>query len=36
MRLVTLTSWDVRRLRKSAPEAVEHLEQLIAERRNQA
>lgn len=36
MRLITLTSWDVRRLRKSAPEAVQHLEQLIAERRNQA
>jgi CRP-like cAMP-binding protein len=32
MRLVTLTSWDVRRLSKSAPEAVEHLRSLVAER----
>lgn len=36
MRLITLTSWDVRRLRKSAPEAVKHLEQLIEQRRGQA
>jgi CRP/FNR family transcriptional regulator, cyclic AMP receptor protein len=36
MRLVTLTGWDVRRLRKSAPSAVEHLEQLIAARRETA
>src|ERR1700712_4380418 len=25
MRLVTLTGWDIRRLRKSAPKAVDHL-----------
>jgi CRP-like cAMP-binding protein len=33
MRLVTLTSWDIRRLRKSAPAAVEHLRGVVAERR---
>jgi CRP-like cAMP-binding protein len=32
MRLVTLTSWDVRRLSKSAPAAVEHLRSLVARR----
>jgi CRP/FNR family transcriptional regulator, cyclic AMP receptor protein len=36
MRLVTLTSWDIRRLQKSAPTAVEHLRELIAQRRDQA
>ena len=36
MLLVTLTSWDIRRLRKSAPEAVEHLRHLVEERRDQA
>jgi hypothetical protein len=36
MLLVTLTSWDVRRLRKSAPNAVEHLREVVAERRHQA
>jgi CRP/FNR family cyclic AMP-dependent transcriptional regulator len=32
MMLVTLTGWDVRKLRKQAPEAVERLQQLVAER----
>jgi CRP-like cAMP-binding protein len=36
MLLVTLTSWDIRRLRKSAPEAVDHLRGLIEQRRDQA
>jgi CRP-like cAMP-binding protein len=36
MLMVTLTSWDIRRLRKSAPEAVEHLRKLVEERRHQA
>lgn len=36
MRLVTLTSWDIRRLRKSAPEAVEHLRSLVERRREHA
>ena len=36
MLLVTLTSWDIRRLRKSAPRAVEHLREIVAQRREQA
>ncbi len=32
MLLVTLTGWDVRKLRKQAPEAVDRLQQLVAER----
>lgn len=36
MLLVTLTSWDVRRLAKSAPDAVEHLRGVVEERRHQA
>jgi CRP/FNR family transcriptional regulator, cyclic AMP receptor protein len=36
MRLVTLTAWDIRRLRKSAPNAVEHLRGVVAERREHA
>jgi CRP-like cAMP-binding protein len=36
MRLVTLTSWDIRKLRRSAPEAVDHLRALVAERRETA
>lgn len=36
MRLVTLTSWDVRRLRKTAPDAVEHLRSLVEQRREHA
>jgi len=34
MLLVTLTGWDVRKLRKQAPEAVDRLQQLVAERSN--
>ena len=34
MRLITLTTWDVRRLTKQAPEAVERLKELVAERRD--
>ena len=33
---VTLTSWDNRRLQKTAPNAVEHLRQVVARRRDQA
>jgi CRP/FNR family transcriptional regulator, cyclic AMP receptor protein len=36
MMLVTLTSWDIRRLRKSAPGAVEHLRAVVEQRRDQA
>jgi len=36
MLLVTLTTWDIRRLRKSAPNAVDHLRGLVEERRHQA
>jgi cAMP-dependent protein kinase regulator len=36
MLLVTLTGWDVRRLRKSAPNAVEHLQGVVAQRREHA
>jgi CRP-like cAMP-binding protein len=36
MRLFTLTGWDVRRLRKSAPDAVDHLRSVVAERKDQA
>src|SRR4029453_15554280 len=36
MLMVTLTSWDIRRLRKSAPEAVEHLREIVARPRDQA
>jgi CRP/FNR family transcriptional regulator, cyclic AMP receptor protein len=36
MRLVTLTGWDVRRLRKTAPKAIEHLRGVVAERRASA
>jgi CRP/FNR family transcriptional regulator, cyclic AMP receptor protein len=36
MLLVTLTSWDIRRLNKSAPRAVEHLREIVAQRRHQA
>ena len=36
MLLATLTSWDVRKLRKSAPDAVEHLRTLVEHRRHQA
>jgi CRP-like cAMP-binding protein len=36
MLLVTLTSWDVRRLTKTVPAAVEHLREVVAQRRHQA
>jgi CRP-like cAMP-binding protein len=36
MLLITLTTWDIRRLRKSAPAVVEHLRELVAQRRDQA
>ena len=36
MLLVTLTSWDIRRLRKPEPDAVDHLRKLVEERRDQA
>ena len=36
MLLVTLTGWDVRRLRKTAPRAVDHLRDVVAERREHA
>jgi CRP/FNR family cyclic AMP-dependent transcriptional regulator len=36
MLLVTLTGWDVRRLRKSAPSAVEHLRGVVEQRREHA
>lgn len=32
MKLITLSGWDVRRLRKTAPEAVEALEAVVRER----
>ncbi|MEP6954684.1 MAG: cyclic nucleotide-binding domain-containing protein [Solirubrobacteraceae bacterium] len=36
MRLFTLTGWDIRRLRKSAPDAVDHLCTVVAERKDHA
>ena len=36
MLLMTLTSWDIRKLRKSAPAVVEHLRQLVEQRKEQA
>src|SRR6195952_195980 len=36
MLLVTLTSWDIRRLQKTAPKAVVHLREVVAQRRDQA
>jgi CRP-like cAMP-binding protein len=36
MLLVTLTRWDVRRLSKSAPDAVEHLRGVVEQRREHA
>ena len=36
MLLVTLTGWDIRRLRKTAPNAVEHLRDVVAQRREHA
>ena len=36
MLLMTLTSWDIRKLRKSAPEVVDHLRQLVEQRKEHA
>jgi CRP/FNR family cyclic AMP-dependent transcriptional regulator len=36
MLLVTLTGWDIRRLQRTAPEAVEHLRGVVAQRRDHA
>jgi CRP/FNR family transcriptional regulator, cyclic AMP receptor protein len=36
MLLVTLTGWDIRRLRKTAPKVVDHLRGVVAERREHA
>ena len=36
MLLVTLTSWDIRRLQKTAPNAVDHLREVVARRSDQA
>jgi len=36
MLLITLTSWDIRRLTKSAPRAVDHLREIVAQRRDKA
>jgi CRP-like cAMP-binding protein len=36
MLLVTLTSWDIRKLRKSAPAVVDHLVKLVEQRQAQA
>ena len=36
MLLVTLTSWDIRRLRKTVPDAVDHLRQVVAQRSDYA
>jgi CRP/FNR family cyclic AMP-dependent transcriptional regulator len=36
MLLVTLTGWDIRRLQRTAPDAVEHLRGVVAQRRDQA
>jgi CRP-like cAMP-binding protein len=36
MMLVTLTSWDIRKLRKSAPGVVDHLRALVEERSQHA
>ncbi|MDX6725525.1 MAG: family transcriptional regulator, cyclic receptor protein, partial [Baekduia sp.] len=36
MMLVTLTSWDIRKLRKSAPGVVEHLRALVEQRKEHA
>jgi CRP-like cAMP-binding protein len=34
MLLMTLTSWDIRKLDKSAPEAVDHMRRLVEERKD--
>jgi CRP/FNR family transcriptional regulator, cyclic AMP receptor protein len=36
MLLMTLTSWDIRKLNKSAPSAVEHMRALVEQRKEHA
>jgi CRP/FNR family transcriptional regulator, cyclic AMP receptor protein len=36
MLLITLTSWDIRKLQKTAPAAVDHLRNIVSSRRDQA
>jgi CRP/FNR family transcriptional regulator, cyclic AMP receptor protein len=36
MLLMTLTTWDIRRLRKSAPQVVDHLRELVEQRKEHA
>lgn len=36
MLLMTLTSWDIRKLRKSSPDVVEHLRELVERRKEHA
>ena len=36
MMLITLTSWDIRKLQKTAPAAVDHLREIVSSRRDQA
>ena len=36
MMLVTLTTWDIRRLQRTAPKAVAHLREVVAQRSDQA
>lgn len=36
MLLVTLTGWDIKRLEKSAPELVQHLREIVEQRRDKA
>ena len=36
MMLVTLTSWDIRRLQKTVPNAVAHLREVVAQRSDEA
>jgi CRP-like cAMP-binding protein len=34
MMLITLTSWDVKRIQKNAPRAIEHIRDIVAKRRD--
>jgi CRP-like cAMP-binding protein len=36
MLLVTLTSWDIRKLRKSTPAVVDHLRGVVEQRKDHA
>jgi hypothetical protein len=36
MMLMTLTGWDIKRLEKSEPSVVQHLRELVEQRRDQA